>query len=129
MKLLEVQHHHQIKMKSKDIILLLLLPLSEVKAIFYNYDKKVNWYLFSDNKKYLCNVIEDYSNIIIIGVILYYILFVKIDRITRQIIFLLFILNALDLLFLGLFDNEYYLLKLPLAGIIYTYASYKIIFK
>lgn len=116
-------------MKSKDIILLLLLPLSEVKAIFYNYDKKVNWYLFSDNKKYLCNVIEDYSNIIIIGVIIYYILFVKIDRITRQIIFLLFILNALDLLFLGLFDNEYYLLKLPLAGIIYTYASYKIIFK
>lgn len=116
-------------MKSKNLILLLLLPLSEIKAIFYQFDKKVNWYLFSDNKKYLCNVIEDYSNIIVIGVVFYYSLFVKFDLHTKQIILLLFILNALDLVFLGLFDNMFYLLKLPLASITYFYAHNKVHFK
>lgn len=113
-------------MKSKHIILFLLLPLSEIKSIFYNSDKKVDWYLFSDHKRFLCNVLEDYSNIVIIGIILYFYLFTKRDIVSRQIIFFLFILNALDLLFLGLMDNELYLLKLPISLIIYTYALCKI---
>ena len=113
-------------MKSKNLILLLLLPLSEIKAIFYRCDIKVSWYLFSDNKKYLCNVIEDYSNIFIIGIVLYYSIFVKFDLLTRQILLLLFILNALDLVFLGLFDNEYYLLKLPITALTYIYVNNKI---
>jgi len=113
-------------MKSKHIILFLLLPLSEIKSIFYNSDLKVDWFLFSDNKRFLCNVLEDYSNIIIIGIILYYYLFTNRDIISKQIIFFLFILNALDLLFLGLMDNELYLLKLPISLIIYTYALCKI---
>lgn len=113
-------------MKSKHIILFLLLPLSEIKSIFYNSDLKVDWFLFSENKRYLCNVLEDYSNIFIIGIILYFYLFLKNDIVSRQIMFFLFILNALDLLFLGLMDNELYLLKLPLSLIIYTYALCKI---
>ena len=113
-------------MKSKHLILFLLLPLSEIKSIFYKSDKKVDWFLFSDNKRFLCNVLEDYSNIIIIGVILYYYLFTIRDQISKQIIFFLFVLNALDLLFLGLMDNELYLLKLPISLIIYTYALCKI---
>jgi hypothetical protein len=39
-------------MKSKQLILLLLIPLSEIKAIFYYSDLKVDWYLFSDEKRY-----------------------------------------------------------------------------
>lgn len=123
---LEVQHRHLTKMKSKHIILFLLLPLSEIKSIFYNSDLKVDWYLFSDHKRFLCNVLEDYSNIVIIGVILYFYLFTKRDIVSRQIVFYLFILNGLDLLFLGLMDNELYLLKLPISLIIYTYALCKI---
>ena len=113
-------------MKSKHLILFLLLPLSEIKSIFYKSDLKVDWFLFSDNKRFLCNVLEDYSNIIIIGVILYYYLFTIRDQTSKQIIFFLFVLNALDLLFLGLMDNELYLLKLPISLIIYTYALCKI---
>jgi len=59
----------------KHIILLLLIPMSEIKAIFYDDETKVSWFLFSDHKKYICNVLEDYSNIIIIGVILFYSIF------------------------------------------------------
>lgn len=120
------QHHQRTKMKSKHIILFLLLPLSEIKSLFYNSDKKVDWFLFSDNKRFLCNVLEDYSNIIIIGVVLYYYLFTIRDQTSKQIIFFLFVLNALDLLFLGLMDNEMYLLKLPISLIIYTYALCKV---
>ena len=120
------QHLRLIKMKSKHLILFLLLPLSEIKSIFYNSDLKVDWYLFSDNKRYLCNVLEDVSNIIIIGIILYFYLFTKRDIVSKQIIFFLFVLNGLDLLFLGLMDNELYLLKLPISLIIYTYALCKI---
>jgi hypothetical protein len=116
-------------MKSKNLILLLLVPLSEIKAIFYRSDLRVSWYLFSDNKKYLCNVIEDYSNILIIGIVLYYSIFVKFDLFTRQILLLLFILNALDLVFLGLFDNEYYLIKLPITALTYIYVNNKAHFK
>ena len=123
---MEGQHHRQIKMKSKHIILFLLLPLSEIKSIFYNSDKKVDWFLFSDHKRFLCNVLGDYSNIVIIGIILYFYLFTKRDIVSRQIIFFLFVLNGLDLLFLGLMDNELYLLKLPISLIIYTYALSKI---
>jgi len=126
---LEVQRHRQQRMKSKNLILLLLVPLSEIKAIFYRCDIKVSWYLLSDNKKYLCNVIEDYSNIFIIGIIFYYTLFVNLDLHAKQIILLLFILNGFDLLFLGLFDNSYYLLKLPLTALTYAYVINKIQFK
>ncbi len=113
-------------MKSKHIILFLLLPLSEIKSIFYNSDIKVDWYFLCDRKRFLCNVLEDYSNIIILGVIFYFYLFTKRDKKSKQIIFFLFILNALDLLFLGLMDNELYLLKLPISLIIYSYALTKI---
>ena len=113
-------------MKSKHLILFLLLPLSEIKSIFYNSDLKVDWFLFSDHKRFLCNVLEDYSNIVIIGIILYYYLFTERDKLSKQMVFFLFVLNGLDLLFLGLMDNNLYLLKLPISLIIYTYALCKI---
>lgn len=116
-------------MKSKHLILLLLIPLSEIKAIFYDYYEKVSWYLFSDNKKYIDNVLEDYSNIIIIGVVLYFPLFVKLDIVTKQILFFLFIINAWDFVFLGLYDNDHYLWKIPLTVITYMYANSKVSFQ
>jgi len=106
-------------MKSKHWILLLLIPLSEIKAIFYNSDLKVSWYLFSENKRFLCNVIEDYSNILIIGVVFYFYLFVKPDLKTRNIVLFLFIINALDFVHLGLMDMSHFIwIKLVLAFII-----------
>lgn len=108
-------------MKSKHILLLLLIPLSEIKAIFYNSDIKVAWFLFTEKKKFLCNVLEDYSNMIIIGVVFYFIAFLKNDLITRKICLFLFIINFLDFIFIGLMGNEFYLLKLPLSIITYNY--------
>jgi hypothetical protein len=112
---LEEIHLHQ-KMKSKHYILLLLVPLSEMKALFYNSDLRVSWYLFSDNKRYLCNVVEDYSNIIIMATTFYFISYVKIDIMTRKICSFLFIINVLDIVHLGLMDLEYFTaLKLLIA--------------
>lgn len=115
-------------MKSKYLILLSLIPLSEIKAIFYNSDIRVSWYLFSDNKRFLCNVLEDYSNCIIIGTFIFYSIFVKLDIVCKQILLFLFIINALDLVFLGLMDNNFYLLKIIIAPFIYAYGIRKVSF-
>jgi hypothetical protein len=119
---------YELNRKRKHIVLLLLIPLSEIKSIFYESDLRVSWYLFSDNKRLMCNVLEDYSNCIIIGVVFYYSLFVDKDLKTKQMLFFLFVMNALDFVFLGLMDNNYYLLKLPLSAIIYTYGIRKVAF-
>jgi len=117
--LLEEHNHHLSKMKSKHWILFLIIPLSNAKALFYNSDLRVSWYLFSDNKRYLCNVVEDYSNILIFGIIFYYLAFVKIDINIRKISLFLFVINALDLIHLGLMDMELFIaLKIFLAYII-----------
>jgi len=108
-------------MRSKHLILLLLIPLSEIKAIFYDSDLKVHWYLFSEKKKFLCNVLEDYSNMIILGVVFYFIAFLKPDLITRKICLFLFIINFLDLVFIGLMGNALYLLKIPISILTYSY--------
>jgi len=103
-------------MKLKYLILLMIIPLSEIKALFYNSDLKVDWYLFSDKKRYLCNVVEDYSNILIFGIVFYYLSTVpKLKNISIY----LFVLNLLDLFHLGLMDMQYLILiKLFLAYII-----------
>lgn len=116
-------------MKSKHILLLLLIPLSEIKAVFYNSDLKIQYALFSDEKKYLCNVLEWYSNIIIFGVIFYSLAFLKPDFVTRKIALFLFIINCLDFIFLGLMDNFLYLLKIPLSFLIFAYANNKVFFQ
>lgn len=107
-------------MRLRHLILLLLIPLSEIKSIFYNSDIKVAWYLFADEKKFLCNVLEDYSNMIIIGVVFYFIAFLKNDLITRKICLFLFIINFLDFVFIGLMGNALYLIKIPLSIVIYN---------
>jgi len=116
---------YEINRNRKKLILLALIPFSEIKSIFYESDLRVSWYLFSDNKRLMCNVLETYSNSIIIGAVLYYSIFVKKDLETKQVLFFLLIINALDFVFLGLMDNNYHLLKLPLSAIIYTYGIRK----
>jgi hypothetical protein len=107
-------------MKSKHYLLLLLVPFSETKALFYNSDIKVYASFFSNEKKYLCNVIEDYTNVIIFSVLFYFITFIKIDKTTRKICFFLFVLTVLDFIHLGFMDMQYFIfLKLFLAYIIY----------
>jgi hypothetical protein len=108
-------------MRIKHIILILLIPFSEIKAIFYNVDMRVSWYLFSDHERQLCMVVEDYCNIIIFGVVFWYLYESTKDRIMKQIALFLFILNALDFVHLGLYDMEGWIIaKLLLAyGIFY----------
>lgn len=103
--------------------------MSEVKSIFYYSDIRVSWYLFSDNKRFLCNVLEDYSNVLIIGIVFYYSIFVKLDIVCKQILFFLFIINALDFVFLGLMDNNFYLLKIIIAPILYAYGIRQVSFQ
>lgn len=107
-------------MKSKYYPLLILVPLSEAKALFYNSDLQVSWYLFSNNKRHLCNVVEDYSNILIFGIVFYYMAFVISDITIRKICLFLFVLNAFDLIHLGLMDMQYFILfKILLTFIIF----------
>lgn len=107
-------------MRLKHIILILLIPFSEIKAIFYNVDMAVSGYLFSDHKRQLCLVVEDYCNIIIIGVVLWYLFEDTKDKILKQIVLFLFILNALDFVHLGLYDMQGFIgLKLLLSYGIY----------
>ena len=107
-------------MRAKHLLLLILIPLSEIKAIFYTSNLEIPAYLFSDKKKYLCNVVEDYSNIIIFGIIFYFIAFLKSDLISRKIALFLFIINFLDLVFIGLMGNQLYWIKAFLSIIIYN---------
>lgn len=107
-------------MKSKHYILLLLVPFSEIKALFYNSDLKVYPSFFSAEKRYLCNVVEDYCNIIIFLVLFYFVTFIKIDRTTRKICFFLFILTILDFIHLGFLDMQFLIIpKLILSYIIF----------
>lgn len=107
-------------MNYKHIILILLLPLSEVKAIFYNINKEVSWYLFSNHTRQLCMVVEDYCNILIFGIVFYFLLEALKNKIAKQIVRFLFVLNALDLIHLGLMDMQgFVIVKLILAFGIY----------
>lgn len=108
-------------MRIKHLILLLLIPFSEIKAIFYNSDLQIRAYLFTDKTKYLCNVLEDYSNMIILGVVFYFIAFLKHDLITKKICLFLFIVNALDFIFFGLMGNNLYWIKIFVSVLIYTF--------
>ena len=111
-------------MKSKHLILLFLIPLSEIKALFYSSDLKVSWYLFSDHKRFICQVLEDYANIIILSTVFYYLCFLTIDKKTKQIAGFLFIINILDFIHLGLMDMQYFTpLKLLLAFVIFKICS------
>lgn len=109
-------------MKLKHIILLLLIPFAEAKAIFYNVDMAVSWYLFSDHKRQLCMVIEDYSNVIIFGVVFSTIFKESRDIIIKQISLFLFTINALDFFHLGLYDMQgFVMFKFALAMAIYYF--------
>lgn len=111
----------EIKTKSKYLIPFLLIPLSEIKAIFYYSDLKIKSGILYCNYRYLCNVLEDYANVLIIGVLLFYL--VKFSKgIYKEVFTFLFILNALDLLHLGLMDKQYILfVKLITAYILYKW--------
>lgn len=113
----------------KYIILLVIIPFSEIKAIFYDYDDKVSWYIFSDHQRFACNIIERYTDMIIYGVILYYPLFVKMDIICKQIYLFLLVTCFWDFIFTLLFDNDHHWYKIPLTVITYVYANSKVSFQ
>ena len=112
----------------KALCLILLIPLAEAKAIFYHYDYKMKAALFFGEYRWVCNVVEDYCNIIIFGVIIYYVIKetanVKIKETARY----LFVLNALDLIHLGLLDMQYFIIaKLILAyGIYFIWSKLRV---
>lgn len=109
-------------MQPKHILLLLLILLSESKAIFYNVDMEVSWYLFSDHTRQLCMVVEDYSNIIIFGIVFWYLHIAYKGKIMGDIALFLFILNGLDLIHLGLYDMQGFII----AKLILAFGIYKI---
>lgn len=110
----------EIKKNKRPLILFLLIPFAESKAIFYNIDKSVSWYLFSDHQRQICMVVEDYCNIIIFGVVFWFLYEAYKGKRIGEVSLFLFILNALDLIHLGLMDMQYFImLKLLLAFIIY----------
>ncbi len=81
---------------------------------------KVSWYLFSDHKRQLCMVVEDYCNVVIFGVVFWHLYKETRDLILKQIALFLFVLNALDFLHLGLYDMEGFIIaKIFLAFVIY----------
>ncbi len=103
-------------MRNKHIFLLLLVPLSEAKALFYNSNLKVRYSLWINDTKYLCNVVEMYSNILIFSFIFWYFAFSKQDIISRKIFLGLFILNILDFIHFGIMDLPFFVLpKIVLA--------------
>jgi len=107
-------------MQPKHLLLIFLMFLSEAKAIFYNLDMEVSWYLFSDHKRQVCMVVEDYCNIVIFGVVFYYLYKETKDFIIKQVALFLFTLNALDFVHLGLYDMEgFILLKIIVSFLIY----------
>lgn len=116
-------------MRNRHLILLSLIPLSEVKAVFYQSDLRIRYSLFSDETRLLCNVYEWYANIFIIGVVFYFLAFLKIDILTKKIALFLFIIKALDFVFLRLMGNYLYLLKIPLSGLFFIYANIKTFFQ
>jgi hypothetical protein len=108
------------KMRLRHLLLIFLIFLSEAKAIFYNLDMEVSWYLFSDHKRQVCMVVEDYCNIVIFGVVFWYLYKEAKDFIMKQVALFLFTLNALDFVHLGLYDMEgFILLKLIISFLIY----------
>lgn len=110
----------EIKSNKRPLILMLLIPLAESKAILYNVDKAVSWYLFSDHQRQVCMVVEDYCNIVIFGVVFWFLYEAYKGKPLGEVALFLFILNALDLIHLGLMDMQYFVMaKLVLAFIIY----------
>lgn len=110
----------EIKENKKPVILILLVPFAEAKAIFYNLNMKVSWYLFSDHVRQVCMVVEDYSNIIIFGVVFWFLYEAYKGTKTGEVSLFLFILNALDFIHLGLMDMQYFVMaKIVLAFFIY----------
>ena len=97
-------------MRPKHIILISIVLLSEAKALFYYSSEKIRFTIFSDEKKFLCNVVEDYSNVLIFGILFYYFAFSRQDIISRKICVFLFILNTLDLVHFGFLDIPYFVL-------------------
>lgn len=107
-------------MRFKHVILILIVLLSEAKSLFYFSSEKIRFTIFSEEKKFLCNVVEDYSNVLIFGILFYYFAFLKQDIISRKICVFLFVLNTLDLLHFGFLDIPYFVVpKLGLAFLIY----------
>ena len=107
-------------MRSKHLILILLVPLSEMKALFYNSDIRVYYSFFSQEKKYLCNVVEMYSNLLIFSILFFLFAFLKQDLISRKICLFLFVINLLDLIHFGFMDVPYFVIpKLCISYIIF----------
>lgn len=103
-----------------NILLFLLIPIGELKAVFYHLDTKVDWYLFSDNARFLCNVMEDYGNVLTFIVLFAYILYAPRTPFGTGVCRFMLIISILDLLHLGAYDMQgLMLVKFALAAMIW----------
>jgi hypothetical protein len=103
-------------MKSRHYLLISLLFLSEIKAIFYDSDIRIEWYLLPNHDRLLCNLLKDISTAIICIVLCFYALKGAKDRMLRFIITALIVLSSLDLIHLAINDMQGFVsLKIALA--------------
>ena len=86
--------------------LILLIPLGQLKAIFYFSKQKVSWYILSDHSRYIDNVLEDYGNAFSFIIIFAYMVFAKKTAFDLNICKLYFVIACLDLLHLGAYDMQ-----------------------
>ena len=106
--------------KTWDILLILLIPFGELKSFFYHSDLKVDWYLLSNNQRYLCYTIEDYSITLTFIIIFAYMKWAPRTKFGTEMIKFLFIVSVLDLIHLVTYDKQgMVLLKFGLAIVIF----------
>lgn len=106
-------------------VFLLLMPLllSFLPMIWYESNDKVDWYLFSDNKRYLTNVIEDYADIIAF-ILIYFVGVIAIrNKWIQSAALFMFVLSCLDLAHLALFDMAiiYWFPKLLITFVVWKH--------
>jgi hypothetical protein len=103
-------------MKGRHWLLILLLFISEIKAIFYDSDIRFYWLLNPEHSRLLCNILKDISTSIIIIVLCFFALRSAKDNIERFIVSSYITLSFLDLIHLAINDMQgFVLLKIALA--------------
>lgn len=95
-------------MKSKiwSVLLLILIPIGEIKTLFYTSQLKVDWYLLADHSRFIDNVMNDYANAFSFIIIFGFILFGEKTPFNKALCRFYFIISILDLLHLGAYDMQ-----------------------
>lgn len=118
----------RISNNARQLILLPLVVLSEIKSIWYQTLDKVNCSIFGNKTEYIDLVVGEYVNSICFSVFIFIALLPNNNEKTRQILLLYLIISILDIIFLILFYGNYFMVKLGIAMIVYLYGKNRVFF-